>query len=208
MKKGITYYPVKQLSSEWHLLRCNRITASVAAACLGVSSYHSPQKACRMIWGTEEHVSNYYMEHGREHEADCVCCYEDVTGNLTRETGFWVNDATPWLGASPDRTVLGGGLLEAKCSNKSYDTVPLGWIVQAYVQMWCCLEPWCDVAHWQDGCISIARVYPEKLQEIVGSLEQFYNIYVRESHEPRRGEIKPCPILTALAPMPFVRYAC
>lgn len=207
-KKGIVYYPVKQLSADWHNLRADRITASVAAACLGVSSYHSPQKACRMIWGTEPHVSNWYMEHGREHEADAVRCYEDVTGNLTRECGFYVNEATPWLGASPDRLVLGGGLLEAKCSSKSYETCPLGWVVQAMVQMHCTGEPWADVAHWQDGCISIARVERDGVEEMILELEQFYNRFVRESIEPKRGEIKPWEKLISREPLSFVRFAC
>ncbi len=208
MKKGITYYPVKQLSDEWDKLREDRITASVAPACLGVSTYHSPQKACRMIWGTEPHVSNWYMDYGREHEQDACNAYESVTGNLTRQCGFYVNEQTPWIGASPDRIIVGGGTLEAKCSNKTYEVVPLQWIVQAKVQLHCSGEPWADIAHWQDGSISIARTNRDLIEEMILELEQFYNRFVRESCEPKRGEIKPWEKLVCQKPLSFVRYAC
>lgn len=208
MKKGIVYHSVDQFSADWQKLVAEKITASIAGACLGVSPYLSPQKACRMAWGDEPHVSEYYLTRGRENEDVAADCYEAATGKILRKCGAYQNEESPWLVGCPDRTIVGGGIVQLHCSSKVWEFVPLHWIAEAYALMWCTGESFCDVAHWQDGCISCCHVQSLGIVSIIRTLEQFYNEYIREGIAPRKGSVEKCSDLLTLSPLSFVRYAC
>ena len=181
-----TYVPVRQLTADWHELRKDRITASVAPGCMGVHPYMTPRKAWRIIVEGEECISNWYMLHGREMEPVAVSLYEQETGHLCRECGFFFLTDHPWLGASPDRTVGKDGLLEVKCSGLEHDCPSPHWVMQAQVQLICTGREWCDLVHYREGIIQIWRVDRSGLEQLFGRLLQWYTDHVETKKCPEK----------------------
>lgn len=190
MKPVHFHHRVKQGSQEWHDLRANRITASVAAACVGMSRWASPQKAYRQILGLEETATNWYMEHGRKMEPLAVSHYEYETGLTCEESGFWIHETTPWLGASPDRLVGDDGCLEVKTSLNDHFGLDLEWRIQAIVQLHCTGREWCDVVWFREVLEKKWRVYPGEMPDLIGKLERFYDTFIRPRRQPLRGEVQ------------------
>ena len=186
-------YPA-QRTPAWHAFRHGRLTASVAAGALGRSPWASPKKAYRMILGTEPHVSDYYMDHGRAMEPVARAQYEQDTGNVVMETGFWERSDAPWLGASPDGLVGSDGCLEIKVSRKTYADLPDHWRVQAQVQLLCTGREWCDVYHWFDGTRGLWRVGTDGLDDLLYRLWCWYEeVPLRGVEPPRRNRGTVCP---------------
>lgn len=184
------HYQVKQGSQEWLDLRKNRVTASHAAACLGLSRWTSPQKAYRQIIGEEESASNWYMRNGREKEPAAVSAYEYENGLMCAESGFWVREDTPWLGASPDRLVHEDGLLEVKTSVNDHKDIEIEWLVQSVIQLHCTGRQWCDVV-WYRGILEQTwRVYPNALRKLVPRLFRFHETFIVPRRCPKRGEVQ------------------
>lgn len=185
-------YP-SQRTPAWHAFRHGRLTASVAAACLGKSPWCSPKKAYRMIAGTEPHVSNYYIEHGREMEPIARAQYTEDTGREVKETGFWERSDAPWLGASPDGLVHPDGCLEIKVSRAVHGLLPDHWRIQAQVQLLCTGREWCDVYHWFDGTVQLWRVGTGGLDDLLYRLKCWYDEFPMRGVEPprRRKKVKP-----------------
>lgn len=123
-----------QRSPEWLQARKGLITASMAAACLGLDPYTSRQKAWRRIMGIEVQQDNDHMRHGRLHEADAIAAFEVESGSLVTSTGLWVHDIYPWLGASPDG-ICGDAIIEAKCPMTMPEMVPKHHAIQMAIQM-------------------------------------------------------------------------
>lgn len=188
--KPYTYYPVKQTGAEWHSLRAGRLTASLAAACCGASPWMSPQEAYRTITDPAHvHVSNWYMEHGREMEPTAVSVYETQTGRLTRDCGFFLSAERPWLGASPDRLVGKDGLLEVKCGQRVYAEPAPSWLIQCTVQLYCTGRAWCDLCHYYDGEISLWRVNRTLESEVLLRLDHYHQTFLLPSRCPARREL-------------------
>ncbi len=179
-----------QRSPEWDAARKGRITASLAAACLGLCPHTSRQKAWRIILGREVNADNSYMQYGRAMEARALDAYEIETGRLTTPTGFWISDAYPWLGASPDGFVGDDGLAEAKCPQKLPVKVPTPHRIQALVQMIVTGRSWCDYWAWAPEndagpeAFFVARCHLQGQRGLLARLEAFYRSYVLTQIEP------------------------
>jgi putative phage-type endonuclease len=185
---NITYtevYPA-QRTPAWHAFRTGRLTASVAAAALGKSPWASPKKAYRQILGLEPHVSNYYMEHGREMEPVARALYARRSHAEVVETGFWERSDCHWLGASPDALVNDDGCLEIKVSRTYYADLPEHWRIQAQVQLLCTGRDWCDVFHWFDGFRAEWTVRREGLDDLLYRLKCWYDEFPMRGVEPPR----------------------
>jgi putative phage-type endonuclease len=178
-----------QGSPEWLFARQGRMTASLAAAALGMSPWVSPQSCYRQIVGLEEVQTNWLMEHGREFEE--VACQRacDEGGYNCARTGLWIHPDHTWLAASPDRIVGTTGLVEAKCGKTTYPDLPDSWWVQAQIQLACTGREWCDVIHWIAGTCRIWRVVPEDHELLILQLGDFMRKFVIPQIQPRRGEI-------------------
>jgi putative phage-type endonuclease len=178
-------YP-SQRTPAWHAFRHGRLTASVAAAALGKSPWASPKKAYRQILGLEPHVSNYYMQHGRDMEPVARAQYAEYTGAHVTETGFWERSDAPWLGASPDGLVDDDGCLEIKVSRANHSSLPEHWSIQAKVQLLCTGRAWCDVYHWFDGGQHLWRVGTLGLDDLLYRLKCWYEEFPMRGVEPPR----------------------
>ena len=189
----VTYrevYPI-QRTPAWHAFRTGRLTASVAAAALGKSPWASPKKAYRMIIGTEPHVSNYYMEHGRAMEPVALECFNGLVDHPARRTGFWERSDAPWLGASPDGLIGDHGCLEIKVSRAKHVDLPDHWRIQAQVQLLCTGRDWCTVFHWFDGPVDGWHVNRDGIDDLLYRLRCWYEEFpLRGVEPPRRRRAK------------------
>ena len=107
---------VAQRTPEWHAARKGKVTASIAAACLGLDKYTSRKKAWRTILGREpEDTGNPHLARGVLFEPKARWEYEVLTGNTVVETGLWTHPECEWLAASVDGCVGDDAILECKC---------------------------------------------------------------------------------------------
>ena len=178
-----------QRSPEWHAVREGKITASIAAACLGFDEYTSRQKAYRTILG-EKATENKHMRWGTEFEATARLEYEVATGNMIEETGFWLHHEFDWLGASPDGMIGDDGLLEIKCPSHVPTSVPLRHRIQMIVQLAVTGRKWCDYFVWAGDKRFMARVYPSGADGIIRRLDEFRKTFVLPKIEPPRKKRK------------------
>ncbi|WP_018871431.1 lambda-exonuclease family protein [Thioalkalivibrio sp. ALgr3] len=96
------YLHLEQRSPEWFAWRRDRITASEAAAILGVSPYTSPYQLWMRKKGLmDEQPDNPAMARGRLLEPLALQLYNDHTGNMAAPVCVERVDL-PWLGASLD----------------------------------------------------------------------------------------------------------
>lgn len=118
----MTIIPCKQGSPEWHAARLGIPTASVFDRILTPTGKRSTQAqklayklvAEKVLGCPMEEITSAAMNRGTELEADAVAAYEFQTGNVTEAVGFCLSDCGRY-GASPDRLIAGGGVLEVKC---------------------------------------------------------------------------------------------
>lgn len=176
----------EQGSDGWKAERAGRITASVAAGCLGLHPHMSRQEAYRRVVGEHVDVDNPFMIYGREQEPRARDAYEVETGLFVDVTGFHVHPLHPWLGASPDGLIGTDGLLEIKCSGKLPTTVPVYHRIQCLVQLAVTGRAWCDYCCWVNGETFIQRIHPQGIAGLVRKLERFYHDHVLTHTPPPR----------------------
>lgn len=182
---------VAQRTDAWASARQGRITASLAAACLGLDPYMSARKAWRIITQGEKIPENHHMAWGRQFEAAARLDYEAVTGNIVEETGFHVHPVCDWLGASPDGLVGADGLAEIKCPTHPPAAIPLHHRIQCLIQLAVTERLWVDYFSW--GCIGqkfLGRVERAGIPGLICRLEAFYRQYVVTTVEPPRKRRK------------------
>ncbi len=174
-----------QRTDEWLGARMGRITASLAAACLGLDSHKSRAAAWREITGTGKQKQNRAMRWGQENEPKARAAYEVLTGNIVEETGFWVHPLYDWLGASPDGLIGDIGLLECKCPANLPPEVPVPHRIQCMVQLAVTGRLWCDYVAWvDDDHHFLQRIDRRGLAGLLHRLKQFYRAFVETGIEP------------------------
>jgi putative phage-type endonuclease len=184
---------LEQRSPEWLEARKGKITASLAAACLGFDPYRGPLAAFNDIKGVKKQVENKHMAWGTEFEAEARNAYECVSGNMVSETGLWVHPEYPWLAASPDGLVGAEGLCEIKCPIRLPTEIPMHHSIQMIVQMACTGRSWCDYFVWrQDGHFlqRIERDEGDGEVKWLGLLENYYRTYIETNSPPPRRRKK------------------
>lgn len=187
---------VEQRSPEWLKSREGKITASVAAACLGLDPNRGPLSAWNEITGRKSQKVNSHMAWGTNNELAAKSAYELETGNLIEDTGLWVSDVYPWLAASPDGLVGENGLVEIKCPVKPREKPCEADIIQMRVQLACTRREWCDWYAYHafvDGepYARTARINRESVEEeLLTLLEEFYEKYVKTDTPPPRRKGK------------------
>lgn len=178
----------EQLTSEWKAAHRGRLTASIAAACLGQSPWTSRQKAWRTILGTEPERSNPYMDWGNRSETTARANYETATGDFVVQTGFWVHPELDWLGASPDGFVGTEGMVELKCPNELPESIPPHYEIQMRVQMAATERAWCDFFAWTPAGSYLSRIERDAgiESDLIARLDVFYREFVVANIEPPR----------------------
>lgn len=192
----------EQRTQAWLDARKGKITASLAAACLGLDKYCSRQKAWRTILGREpEDIGNRHLARGVLFEPKARWEYEVLTGNTVVETGFWIHDSLPWLGCSPDGLIGEDGGFECKCPMVAPTKIPISHHIQCLIGMACCNRSyWEYFAMGAEGTDAQGVYHPLttfhcriERQGIVGLIHRllcFYRDYVLTEIEPPRKKSK------------------
>lgn len=189
-----------QRTEEWFKQRKNRITGSIAGACLGISKFKKPKDVMRDLVRAyhglpSEFQGNFATEYGKTAEDGAVYMYEMETGAATEECGFF--EYQDWLGASPDRLVGSGGVLEIKCPYGKFGTVEFVEILPEYyaqvqIEMLCTGREWCDFMQWSPqgyeiNCIGLDQDW---LDENLPKLRAFWEQLQIELNNPVHLEDK------------------
>lgn len=185
----------EQRSQEWLDARKNKITASNAAAVLGVDPNHKELWAYNAIMGITVGNINQAMQWGIDQESRARSEYEILTGNLVYKTGFWICDLPDmnWLGASPDGLIDTNGMAEYKCPQNALPTViPVHHAIQCRVQMIVCNRAWVDYFAWHPTGYFLDRIERDGNIEvdIIHRLHQWYETYIVKKTAPPRTRKK------------------
>jgi len=130
---GLLLSTVVQRSAAWHRARRGRLTASNFATIAGCSPYASPQSYWELITGRIEiERESHDIDRGVRLEPVALNWYKNMfPESSVIETGLWVSDSVPYLGASPDGLVSHDGILEIKCPrNSPHQQVPYWYMAQ------------------------------------------------------------------------------
>ncbi len=156
----------KQNSPKWFKARLSLPTASCAKKLITSKGQPSTQvdKYAQLL-AQEKYTGkpvegwsgNKDTSYGHEYEQEAALYYSMATNVGVFKMGFCTDDLGRY-GASPDRGVEGGGLLEIKCFPKTHMESILYWhankkpqsseIAQPHNQMLVCDEPWCDLLYY------------------------------------------------------------
>lgn len=189
-----------QRTDEWFKQRKNRITGSIAGACLGISKFKKPKDVMRDLVRAyhglpSEFQGNFATEYGKATEEGAVYMYEMETGNETRECGFF--EYEEWLGASPDRIISNGGVLEIKCPYGKFGTAEFSEILPEYyaqvqIEMLCANAEWCDFIQWSPQGYEIQTILKDHkwLHHNLPRLLEFWEQLQIELHNPAHLEDK------------------
>lgn len=145
----------------WLTARAGKLTASRMRDVLAVRKDGKPTEARIKLMQeilaerlTEDSVRHYVtdaMVWGMEKEADAKAAYEEHTGTLIAEAGFYDHPSIDCFGATPDGLLPGGGLIECKCpTSTTYVVWRLAGVIpedhkpQMLAQLACTGRKWCE----------------------------------------------------------------
>lgn len=171
---------IEQGTTEWHLLRLGKVTASRITDVLskGKSGESAGRKNYRMELVVQrltglpgESFTSAAMEHGVLTEPKARFAYEAEKQQFVEQVAFVDHPSIEWFGCSPDGLV-NDGLIEIKCPNSithiEYLTdqkPPAKYIPQMQCQMAVTGRQWCDF-------VSFDPRLPDDLQLFVVRLER------------------------------------
>lgn len=199
---------MEQRSQEWFDARRGKLTGSNVGAALGLNPWKTPEDLIRQMvrdyHGAEsEFTGNIATEYGNQHETLALMDYLGKTGNQVDECGFFVHPECDWLGASPDGTIDGDGLIEVKCpfglrNKKGSDLVfktakeQPHYYAQMQTEMECTGRTWCDFYQWSQHGDSLERVEFDHQwwAENTPAMREFYDWFLSEIDNPEHLEPK------------------
>lgn len=150
-----------QGSAEWHSARTGKLTASRMkyAMAFNKDGKESKDRAdlkveilCeRMTDQVADHFVNPAMRWGTKTEPKAKEAYEELTGELIRNVGFFDHPTIEHCGASPDGLLGHDGLIEIKCPTSATHlqwrfsgVVPAEHKPQMILQLACTGRQWCE----------------------------------------------------------------
>lgn len=181
-----------QRSPEWLAMRHNMITASDAAAILGISRFDTVDDILYKKCGFQKRYSEFSMNamnHGVINEDIARGAYEMKTGEKVHEIGLIQHPVYPFIGASADGITESGKLIEIKCpTGKLRTSIPKYYIPQ--IQL--CLEvldlDTCDYIEYcaQDQTLNIFTVERDYdwFQESLPIFETFWQRVIERRKLP------------------------
>lgn len=111
-----------QRTPEWYDARRELLTASDAAAALGVKPYASyrgdPRAELLHKKVHDTFLSNMFVVHGQKYEDEACDLMALCMGEVVETVGLVRHATETWLGASPDGVTRSGRLVEIKCPLK------------------------------------------------------------------------------------------
>lgn len=175
-------------SPEWNLY----LTASDFGAACGLNPYCSRQLLYEYKVNNKERLINERIEWGILHEPDAINEYEAKTGNLVTKAEFYASEVYEGMGCTPDGLVGDPGLLEAKCPQFLYPTIPIYYFAQMTGQLALTNRSWCDFVAWTPDVTGIWRVeWSQPAWEwMLPYLKEFLG-YMRERAPPPRFKKRP-----------------
>ena len=199
-------HTMRQNTPEWNEIRLGKVTAS-PCACLFVKGTkvehnwgtgaitYAYEKAAQIMTGQDRKSwSNQYTEWGHEHEPKARISYEQESGNIVDEIGFFEVDNR--VGFSPDGLVGEDGQIEIKCPEKPTEFVRMmldGEILKTYQKqtqfgLWCTKRKWCDVIYFHphfNNSLKINRVEPDpaifkEIEIIIPAFNTYVDMIIKQ----------------------------
>lgn len=134
-----------QRTPEWYDIRQTLLTASDAAAALGIPPYKSyagdPRADLLKKKLENRPLRNVYVLHGQHYEDEARDVAMDLLGEEAIDVGLFRHPDHEWLGASPDGVTLSGKCIEIKCPLSREivpGQIPHHYFPQVQVQMEVC----------------------------------------------------------------------
>jgi putative phage-type endonuclease len=170
--------------------RAGRLTASQAAAALGMCKFTSRAKLWRQITGREPAFEgNAYTQYGNDNEHHALATMEARMGVFIDKGRFVPHPFLKWLGASPDG-FIDGLPVEVKCPQKIHEKCPEHYEIQMMVQMACTKAPKGYFGSWTPDEMMIQEIEFDSDwwdNYIHPGLDHFWHEYVGKDVEPPRG---------------------
>lgn len=178
------HHIIEQNSEKWYAIRKGKITASAVSQICGVRGIGkmadtlAKQIAYETVTNFEtERFDTEDTERGHELEPVARALYEDISGNIVEDGGFWTLGDD--MGVSPDGLINDDGLVEIKCpAYKAHMDVLRSkkidpkYIPQVQYQLRVTKRKWCDFVSYCEKMpkgkqIIIVRVLPDpKMQKM------------------------------------------
>lgn len=150
-----------QRSPEWFAVRRGLLTASDAAAALGVKPYASyrgsPKAELVARKAIDAPIANMFVVHGQKYEDEARDWAAAAMGETVVDVGLVRHSSLDWLAASPDGVTLSGKLVEIKCPLKRKiqpGVVPHHYVPQIQVQMEVCDIDFTIFVQYKPACVS------------------------------------------------------
>ena len=201
----------EQRTPAWYEVRRSLMTASNAAAALGIKPFDSftgdPREDAIQNIVYRKFKGNVATRHGVKYEDYVRERFDHIMGTQTKEYGLIVHGdlhgpergGLPWLAASPDGMTECGALVEIKCPYKRQikpGHVPHHYMPQIQCQLLVCDLDLCFFVEWQpahlcetgEEVFSITPVQrdPDWLDKHHDALKSFYDdlMVVRRNYVP------------------------
>ncbi len=190
---------IEQGTDAWKQERLGKVTASRIADLLaktksgwGASraNYKAQLVAERLTGVVAESYINAAMTWGTEMEPEAVAAYAFYLGVDPEPVGFVPHPEIEMSGASPDRLIGNGGLIEVKCPNTSTHietllegAVPGKYRLQMMWQMACTGRQFCDFVSFdprlpEDMRLFVRRI--ERCDDTIRDLEREVRVFLSE----------------------------
>jgi putative phage-type endonuclease len=186
----------EQRTPEWYAMRRTLITASDAAAAIGIppyASYRGDIRADTVRKKVEnKKLRNMYVAHGVKYEDEARDLAADALGVTFYDIGLLQHPTLPWLGASPDGISNTGIMLEIKCPLRRTivpGEIPHHYVPQIQVQMEVADLDICAFVQYRPGevlDICFAQRDRQWFETHVESLKTFWEAYMeaQKTHVP------------------------
>ena len=111
-----------QRTEAWYAVRRELITASDAAAAIGIPPFKSykgcPRTDCMTKKLDNLPLNNIFVAHGQKYEDEALALAMEALGEVAYECGLVRHPTLPWIAASPDGITHTGRCIEIKCPLK------------------------------------------------------------------------------------------
>lgn len=182
-------HQIAQRTPEWYARRKDLLTASDAAAALGIPPFEKyrgdPREDLLQKKLADQPMGyNAAIAHGVKHEDSVRQALERFLDEPVAEYGLLVHRDHPWLGASPDGVTASGKMVEIKCPMRRTIVpghVPEHYYPQLQVQMEVCDLDACLFVQWKPpGFFDITVVERDRrwFRQNLDRLRGFFNEYV------------------------------
>ena len=178
-----------QGSQQWLDARKGLISASRAAALCSLSPFSTRDQAFEAMLYDEEGATTEQMRRGIREEGAIAGRYQALFPEERLETtGLWLDEALPWLGASPDR-LTPNAVVEIKRVSKLTATPPIHYRIQMLLQMKVTGRRIAKFVQWDGKELQVDAVYydRETMEDLIEMLEPMAGAVKQGRADPENG---------------------